>query len=448
MSGAEPLETTDWAGSYIPIVPVYGEEVNVEGRRYFRSLITDSKDAQRMYNYWRSAATELVALAPKAPWIAAEGSTVNPEEWASANTENYAVLYYKEGMPPPQRQTFDASPVGSMQQALTASDDMKSIMGMYDASLGARSNETSGKAILARQREGDVSTFHFIDNLSRAITCGGRILLDLIPKVYNTKRIVRILGEDEKVDQAQIDVLPDGTVMEMPMPDGTLNDVYDLTKGKYDLVVKVGPSYTTKREEAASQMFEMGRVAPQFFEVAGDLLARNLDWPGADEIANRLEKLLPPGLVGAGEDEDMPPGPPPPSPEEMAMQAQLQTMAAKTQAEIEQDQAKAMADAQTKREVALFEAETKAMIAQNQTNNGMPADLDFLKHQEKMALEREKIAAENMRHEQTLAAEKELKLTLKSMDIAEEVREPMMEIADVVDGGNIESTTIIAGDVE
>ena len=448
MSGSEPLETTDWAGSYIPIVPVYGEEVNVEGRRYFRSLITDSKDAQRMYNYWRSAATELVALAPKAPWIAAEGSTVNPEEWASANTENYAVLYYKEGMAPPQRQAFDASPVGSMQQALTASDDMKSIMGMYDASLGARSNETSGKAILARQREGDVSTFHFIDNLSRAITCGGRILLDLIPKVYNTKRIVRILGEDEKVDQAQIDVLPDGALMEMPMPDGTLNDVYDLTKGKYDLVVKVGPSYTTKREEAASQMFEMGRVAPQFFEVAGDLLARNLDWPGADQIANRLEKLLPPGLVEPDQDEDMPPGPPPPSPEEMAMQAQLQTMAVKTQAEIEQDQAKAMADVQTKREVALFEAETKAIIAQNQTNNGMPADLDFLKHQEKMAVERERIAAENMRHEQTLAAEKELKLTLKSMDIAEELREPVMEIADVVDGGNIESTTIIAGDVE
>jgi hypothetical protein len=176
--------------------------------------------------------------------------------------------------------------------------------------------------------------------------------------VYNTKRIVRILGEDEKVDQAQIDVLPDGALMEMPMPDGTLNDVYDLTKGKYDLVVKVGPSYTTKREEAASQMFEMGRVAPQFCEVAGDLLARNLDWPGADQIANRLEKLLPPGLVEPDQDEDMPPGPPPPSPEEMAMQAQLQTMAVKTQAEIEQDQAKAMADVQTKREVGSRKHET------------------------------------------------------------------------------------------
>jgi hypothetical protein len=455
MTGAESLETTDWVGQYIPIVPVYGEEVNVEGRRYFKSLISDSKDAQRMYNYWRSAATELVALAPKAPWIAAEGSTVNPEEWASANTENYAVLYYKEGMVPPQRQAFDASPVGSMQQALTAADDMKDIMGMHDASLGMRSNETSGRAIMARQREGDVSTFHFIDNLSRAIKCGGRILLDLIPKVYNTKRVIRILGEDEKADQAQIDVLPDGTLLQEPQIDGSLVDTYDLTKGKYDLVVKVGPSYTSKREEAATQMFEMGRVAPQFFEIAGDLLARNLDWPGADQIADRLEKLLPPGLIEQEQDPNAPPAPPQPSPEEMAMQAQMQAMQAKTQAEIQQDQAKAMAEAQTKREVAMFEAETKVMIEQNTAQSGLPADLELLKHTDRIAVEREKIAAENMRHTQSLEAEAELKLALKAMDTADDMRTPLMgaaldDIADTIEGADadVETTTIITNGLD
>ena len=456
MSGAEPLEETDWVGSYIPIVPVYGEEVNVEGRRYFKSLISDSKDAQRMYNYWRSSATELVALSPKAPWIAEEGSTVNPEEWASANTENYAVLYYKQGTPPPQRQAFDASPVGSMQQALSANDDMKAIMGMYEASLGMAGNEISGRAIMARQREGDVSTFHFIDNLNRAIKCGGRILLDLIPKVYNEKRIVRILGEDEKPEQAQLDILPDGTIMEMPMPDGTLAEVFDLTKGKYDLIVKAGPSFTSRREEAATQMFEMGRVAPQFFQVAGDLLARNLDWPGANEIAERLEKLLPPGLVEP-DDPNAPPPPPEPTEEELKLQAELQALQAKTAASIETDRAKAMADAQTKREVALFEAETDAIIAQSETQSGNVIDLELLKHRDKMQLEREKIAAENQRLQQRLEAEAEIRVSMRALDTVDRVPERLAgealqgvedQIDDVLEGGTIESTTIIAGDVE
>ena len=453
MTGAESLETTDWVGQYIPIVPVYGEEINVEGRRYFKSLISDSKDAQRMYNYWRSAATELVALAPKAPWIAAEGSTVNPEEWASANTENYAVLYYKEGMTPPQRQAFDASPVGSMQQALSANDDMKAIMGMHEASLGMQGNEISGRAIMARQREGDVSTFHFIDNLSRAIKCGGRILLDLIPKVYNTKRIVRILGEDEKAQQAQLDVLPDQAVMQQPQMDGTLADVYDLTKGKYDLIVKAGPSFTSRREEAATQMFEMGRVAPQFFQVAGDLLARNLDWPGANEIADRLEKLLPPGLLASEQDPNAPPPPPEPTPEEMKLQAELQAIQAKTQAEIQADQAKAMSDAETKRQVAMFEAETDAMIAQTKTPDGLPVDLELAKHNDKMELEREKIAAENMRLTERLQAEAELRLSLKAMETASDMRTPLMDealtgVADTIDGADIETTTIITNGLD
>lgn len=351
MTGAEKLEETDWAGKYIPIVPVYGEEVNVEGKRYFRSLIRDSKDPQRMYNYWRTSATELVALAPKAPWIAKEGTLVDPEKWESSNTETFAYLEY-EGDVAPQRQNFDASPVGAMQQALSSSDDMKDIMGLYDASLGQRSNETSGRAIMARQREGDTSTFHFIDNLTRAIRCGGRIVLDLIPRVYNTERIIRILGEDDTPQTVKIGQVPEG--MEQ-MPDYT--DVFDLTKGKYDLVVTAGPSFTTRREEAVTQMTELGRAYPQLMQVAGDIMAKNLDWPGADEIAERLRMLM---------QQQFGPKEEGPDPEVVKMeqktQAEIQGMQAKAQADIEISRQKALADAQTKREVALFEAETDRMV--------------------------------------------------------------------------------------
>jgi len=311
MTGAEVLETNEWGGKYIPIIPVYGEEVNVEGKRHFRSLIRDAKDAQRMFNYWRTVATELVALSPKAPFIGPEEafSGDDAEKWAKANTESYAFIGYK-GQTPPQRQPFAGPPAGALQEALNASDDMKAITGLYDASLGARSNETSGRAIMARQREGDVSTFHFIDNLSRAIRHGGRILIDLIPKVYTGERIVRVLGKEGEVKNVQLGAKPDPseqTQMMQPQAqpmgpqqaiEGTdaeqqaeIAKIYDLSVGKYDLVVDVGPSFTTKREEAATQMMELLRAFPAAAPVIGDLLAKNLDWPGADEIAERLQKM-------------------------------------------------------------------------------------------------------------------------------------------------------------
>ena len=153
-------------------------------------------------------------------------------------------------------------------------------MGLHDASLGARSNETSGRAILARQREGDVSTFHYIDNLSRAIRHAGRILIDLIPKVYSAQRMVRILGPDGA--PALVEVNGQGAV-----PGGR---IFDLAAGRYDLTVRAGPSFASRREEAASQMIELIRAYPPAAPLIGDLLARNLDWPGADEVARRLAR--------------------------------------------------------------------------------------------------------------------------------------------------------------
>jgi hypothetical protein len=290
ISGSDILEENDWAGKYIPIVPVYGDEVNVEGKRHFLSLIRHAKDAQQMFNYWRTASTELVALAPKAPFIGPVGAfDTDANKWATANTETHPYLEF-DGDFPPQRQPFSGVPAGALQEAMNASDDMKSIMGIYDASLGARSNETSGRAIMARQREGDVSTFHFIDNLSRSIRQVGRICGDLIPKIYNEERVIRVLGEDGASKQVKING-------EYQDEDGKVL-MHDLSAGKYDLIVKSGPSFTSRREEAATQMMELIRSFPAAAPVVGDLIAQNLDWPGADEIAERLKAMLPPQLQG------------------------------------------------------------------------------------------------------------------------------------------------------
>jgi hypothetical protein len=298
MTGADVLEINEWPGKYIPIVPVYGDEIIVEGKRYFRSLIHDAKDSQRMFNYWQTTATEVVALAPKVPWVGKTGTFDADPNWATANTKSHAYLEYDTEAP--IRQPLDGGQaVGAISQAMQSSDNMKAIIGVYDASLGARSNETSGKAIMARQREGDVSTFHFIDNLSRAIRHTGRILIDLIPKVYTRERIIRIIGEDGTAQSVTVNsrtpqpaIGPDG----QPVQDEkgqVIAAIHDLTAGKYDLTVTTGPSFTTRREEAAAQMTELVRAFPQAAPFVADIMARNFDWPGADEIAKRFEAMNP-----------------------------------------------------------------------------------------------------------------------------------------------------------
>ncbi|RAK60873.1 hypothetical protein DJ021_14160 [Phenylobacterium hankyongense] len=356
MTGAEVLETVDWAGKFIPIVPVYGEELHVDGRRRLRSLVRDAKDPQRMFNYWRTTSTELVALAPKTPFIGRKGAfETDSAKWATANTQSHAYIEY-DGPEPPMRQQFAGAPAGALQEALNASDDMKAIMGLYDASLGARSNETSGRAIMARQREGDVSTFHYIDNLSRAIRHAGRIMLDLIPKVYATPRVIRVLRQDGQAQAVPVNQ-PAGQGQAQPQIQGgaggqlkAIEKIYDLTVGKYDLTVQSGPSFTSRREEAANQMIELIRAYPAAAPVIGDLLAKNLDWPGADEVAKRLQAMLPPQARGA-------------SPEVQAAQAQLARLgqalaAAKAQvAALQQDRAHEA----RKLEIEAFEAETNRL---------------------------------------------------------------------------------------
>lgn len=332
VTGAEVLSSEEWKGQYIPIVPVYGEEVNYEGKRYFRSLIRDAKDSQRNFNYWRTSATELVALAPKAPWVGPQGAfDTDSEKWQTANTVNHATLEY-DGDIPPQRQPFAGVPAGALQEALNSSDDMKGVMGLYDASMGARSNETSGKAILARQREGDVSTFHFIDNLSRAIRYTGLILVDLIPHIYTEERIARVLGEDDSPDTVPINqeypVIENGQpkLDEMGEPVTRIND---LTTGKYDVTVSSGPSFSTRREEARESMMGLVQAFPQAAPIIGDLLAKNFDWPMADEIAARLKAMLPTEIKQLEGKEN---------PEAAALQVQIDQMNQQAQQAIQQVQ--------------------------------------------------------------------------------------------------------------
>jgi len=305
LTGAEVLEKNDWAGRYIPIVPVYGDEVNVEGKRHFRSLIRDAKDAQRMLNYWRTASTELTALAPRVPFIGRKGTfKSDARKWATVNSQNHAFIEY-DGDAPPQRQPLDSGrAIGAIQEALNAADDMKAILGMYDASLGAAGNETSGRAIIARQKEGDTSNFHFIDNLSRAIEHGGRILIDLIPTVYSGRRMIRVLGKDNKASSVQLGLVmavtgAGGQVQADPAGGLPVTRICDLARGKYDLTVESGPSYASRRQESADQILQMIQAYPPAAPVLGDLLAKNLDWPDAAEVARRLHALLPPQLQAA-----------------------------------------------------------------------------------------------------------------------------------------------------
>jgi hypothetical protein len=306
LSGGEVLETVEWAGKYIPIIPVYGEEINVEGKRYFRSLVRDAKDPQRMFNYWRTTSTELVALAPKAPFIGRKGAfETDAAKWATANSDSHAFIEY-DGQDPPQRQPFSGVPAGALQEALNASDDIKAITGLYDASLGARSNETSGRAIRARQMEGDTGTFHYIDNLSRAIRHTGRVLIDMIPKVYSVPRMIRVLGPQMEPRMVRVNAQ---TEVEKKGPDGQpikredgqiekISRVFDLTVGKYDLTVKSGPSFTSKREEFVAAAIELIRAYPPGAPLLIDQIVENFDLPGGKEIAARFKAMIPPQAMG------------------------------------------------------------------------------------------------------------------------------------------------------
>lgn len=315
----------DWAGRLFPIVPVFGKEINIGGKDDYRGLVRFAKDAQRGYNLQRSVAIEEVALRPKSPYLVTPAMIQGHEAaWKEANVKPFPYLAYNADPTSPTgkpyREQTPEVPAAALQLASMDSEDIKATTGIYDASLGARSNETSGKAIVARQREGDVATFEYIDNLAKSLKYAGRVLVDLIPKIYDTQRTVRLMNEDGTTKAATINE----TVKDVQTGEDVV--LRDLSAGKFDVVVTVGPSYSTQRVEAAESMIAFTQANPQAAAVIGDLVAKAMDWPGSDQIAKRLKATLPPAILQAEEGEGQEQVPPAAAAKMAAMEQQLQQL--------------------------------------------------------------------------------------------------------------------------
>jgi hypothetical protein len=257
-----------------------------------------------MYNFWCTSETELIALAPKAPWIMEEGQVEGHEKrWQDANNKSLPYLLYKgvniagKPAPPPQRQQFSGPPAGVVNAKLGAAQDMQAVTGVrFDATLQERLYDESGKALRELKRVGELGNFHYIDNLARSLRFTGKILIDLIPKIYDTDRVLTILREDNSEERVRISPgLPSAFAQEQN-EEGRVERLFNPKLGEYDVAVTIGPSFATKRAEAADSMLAFMGAVPQSGPVIGDLIAKNMDWPGAEEIAARLATMLPPAL--------------------------------------------------------------------------------------------------------------------------------------------------------
>jgi len=384
INGYEILESADWAGEYIPVIRVIGNEFEVEGRLYISGLVRNAKDAQRMYNYWVSQEAEMLALAPKAPFIGYGGQFEGYEQqWKTANTQNYPYLEVNPDvtdgqgavLPLPQRSQPPMASSGLLQAKAGANDDIKGTTGQYDSSIGATSNERSGKAILAREKQSDTGTYHYVDNLARAVRYCSRQLVDLIPKIYDTHRIARIIGMDGEVESAEIDPTQPMPVRKIVDERGiVLKKIYNPGVGKYDVRVTTGPSYMTKRQETLEAMSQLLQSNPQLWQVAGDLFIKNMDWPGAEEMAERFAKTIDPKIL-KGDDQ---------TPEMQAAQQQIEAMGQeldnlhKMLQNVQNSyEAKQLDNDHFQADIKAFEAETKRLAALSASAAAAPVSPDI-----------------------------------------------------------------------
>jgi hypothetical protein len=324
LTAIDIIEEGTWAGKYIPIIPVYGRHIVVGDKRKKFGMIRYAKDPQRMYNFWQTSITEGVALAPKAKWLIAEGQDEGHEsDWANANIKSFPLLRYKqtdiEGRPAPVPQRLQPEPpqAGIMAAAAGVDDDIKSIMGVFDPAQLGQGN-ISGKALNGQQQQVDLTNYDYYDNLTRSISHCGTVILDLLPKIYDTERVMRIIGDDGKPELL--------TVNQRDSAGRVLND---MTVGQYDVVMDTGPGYNSKRQEAVASIGPILAGDPALMDKIGDLYFRNQDFPGADVIADRLATLNP--LAQIDDKSDIPP------------QVQMQLAQAKKQVEDMQQQMQAMA---------------------------------------------------------------------------------------------------------
>lgn len=367
ISGAGILEgPIDYDWRYIPIVPVFGRVTNIEGKRKYRGLVRKAKDPQKAYNHSRTSMIEATALVPRSPYIITPKQIQGYEDmWNTANVKNWPYLFHNPdpNLPnggKPMREPVAEVPVALVALAAQASDDIKAATGKFGPSLGEpQANELPG-AIQQRNTEGDVSSFEFLDNLAQSIQYTGEILVDMIPQVYDSTRIVRILGIDGKEDFAEINTpLPGG---------GYLND---LSQGHYDVAVDVGPAYTTQRQETADKIMQLAGVSEMVQQIAPDIIAESLDFTGARKLEKRLRYVMiqqgkiPPSEITEEDREDMPQQPPEPSPSEVALINKLNAEAARAGAQAQEAAAKAEGQAQQSQFASRREAaEIRKLIAE------------------------------------------------------------------------------------
>lgn len=329
--GNQRTETRELPTQYVPLIPVYGEEFWDEGRHYMQGLVRNAKDPQRLYNFWLSSVAEQVALQPKVPFIAPEGTFEGHEtEWAAANSKNFAYLEYTpvtlggQVLAGPSRQPPPPIPTGYVEQMNTALEGIKAAVGMQNPAIGApESANQSGRAIRSLQQQAAIGTAHFGDNLAKSVEHAGRIIIEMIPKIYDTRRVLRILGEDGDPSHAVHDPNAAGAMQKQQNPlTGEITTIYNLGVGRYDVQVSAGPSYGTKRQEGFDALTQMVQSMPQLGQVAGDLIMRLSDSPYADEMADRLKAMLPPPVQAIANNN----GDQAPDPQLMAAHNQIQQM--------------------------------------------------------------------------------------------------------------------------
>jgi Phage P22-like portal protein len=314
VTAVDVLKEEEWIGTSIPIVKVVGDATDIEGKLKLSGIIRHAKDPQRMYNYWVTAETEMIALQPKAPWVMEEGQGEGHEDdFKNSNVKNIPVLYYKGTSvggtmaPPPQRQPMAGIPSGIVTAKQGSAQDLMGVTGVrFDATMNERMIDESGKAIRELRRSGDLGAFHYVDNLARSLRRTGEILVEAIPLVYDEARVVTILREDDKEEQVKIDPSLQRPSGEEKRPDGKVRKLFNPTYGKYGVTVTIGPSYATKRIEASENMMAFMKALPQTAALVCDLFAAAQDWPGAEQIAARLAKTIPPQLMSP-DIKDVPP---------------------------------------------------------------------------------------------------------------------------------------------
>lgn len=287
LNGNEVFEgPVEQPGKFLPVIPIPGDEIDVQGTPHMFSLIRHAKDPQRMLNYFHSSAVESMALQGNEPYLVTPTMIKGHEkEWAEAPRRNRPARQYNYDVMAgkPERKPPPTVPTGAFAEVDKFNEEVHDTIGMYAPSFGGQSNERSNQALVTKQRASDKGVFTFFDNHARAVAHTARVLVDLIPKYYDTERIINIMGDDEKIRQVHINKVQQNP---MTLEEEVVNDLANA--GEYDVVTKSGPGYETKRAQTAEFLMKFVQFAPQTAPRLFPMIAKNLDAPGAAEVADLL----------------------------------------------------------------------------------------------------------------------------------------------------------------